>query len=183
MGAILWQMMTRQLLPDPESCQFCRKNHWAEIRSETDRVPDDPSGTSQALPGHSEAKHQCAGWRTGVFRRDEWLAWLSRGADPDQPDAGYSPELIGLMSQLLDPQSFRRTVSTYDLLHAAKTGYLEWRKTTEEGKRHVDHWDDMVHREKNRRKQVARDRDLAVKQSGPRAQEYVQLAMGGAAVV
>lgn len=180
---ILWQMMTRQLLPDPEACVYCQKNHWTEMNSETGAASTEPSNEppsdKQGESGHSEAKRQCDGWRTGVFRLDEWLKWLSKGADSSQPNAGYSPELIGLISQLLDPQTFRRTVSTFDLLDAAKTGYLEWKTTTEEGKRHVDDWDDLVQREKNRRKKEARDKAIAVKQSGDRAQEYVQLAIGG----
>lgn len=175
--------MTRQVLPDPESCEYCQKNHWAEIRFAAGEVAGDAPGPNQGLPGYSEAQRQCDAWRGGVFRLDKWLAWLSKGADPDQPDAGYSSELIGLMSQLLDPQTFRRTVSTYDLLDAAKNGYLEWKETTEEGRRHVDLWDDLIHREKNRRKKEALERDLAVKQSGPRALEYVELAMGGVTLV
>lgn len=172
-------MMTRQLLPDPEACIYCPKNHWNEIDPSTETAPSDPSKAVHDLPGHSEAKSQCEGWRTGVFRLDEWLHWLSKGADCSQPNAGYSPGLISLMSQLLDPQSFRRTVSTFDLLDGAKSGYLEWKETTEEGKRHVDHWDDLVQREKNRREKEAHEGDIAVKQSGDRAQEYVRLAMGG----
>lgn len=179
MGVILWQMMTRQLLPDPEVCIYCQRNHWTEIPAETEAAPSDASKPDQDLPGHSEAKIQCKGWRTGVFRLEDWLKWLSKGADCTQPDAGYSAQLISLMSQLLDPQSFRRTVSTFGLLDGAKTGYLEWKETTEEGKRHVDHWDDLVQREKNRRKKEAHEQRLAVKQSGDRAREYVQLAMGG----
>lgn len=178
-GVILWQMMTRQLLPDPEACVYCSKNHWTEIKSRTGTPSSEDLGEEQGEPAHSEAKSQCDGWRTGVFQFDEWLKWLCKGADSSQPNAGYSLELIRLISQLLDPQTFRRPVSTFDLLDAAKTGYLEWKATTEEGKRHVDYWDDMVQREKNRRKKEAHDRDIAVKQSGDRAQEYVQLAMGG----
>lgn len=178
-GVILWQMMTRQLLPDPEACVYCSKNHWTEINSGTGTPSNEDLGEDQDEPAHSEAKSQCNAWRTGVFRLDEWLKWLSKGADSCQPNAGYSPELISLISQLLDPQTFRRTVSTFDLLNAAKTGYLEWKATTEEGKRHVDHWDDMVQREKNRRQKEAHDKHIAVKQSGDRAQEYVQLAIGG----
>lgn len=171
-------MMTRQLLPDPEACVYCQENHWAEVKSDAETAPSGPSDSTPGLPGHSEAKMQCKAWRTGVFRLDEWLKWLSKGADCTQPDAGYSPGLISLMSQLLDPQSFRGTVSTFDLLDGAKSGYLEWKATTNEGKRHVDHWDDLVQREKNRRRKETHERDLAVKQSGDRAQEYVQLAMG-----
>ncbi|KAJ4423124.1 hypothetical protein N0V82_002253 [Gnomoniopsis sp. IMI 355080] len=178
-GVILWQMMTRQLLPDPEACVYCEENHWVEVKTDTGITSSDPSESAQGLPGHSKAKSQCKAWRTGVFRLDEWLKWLSKGADCTQPDAGYSPGLISLMSQLLDPHSFRRTVSTFDLLDGAKSGYLEWKETTDEGKRHVDLWDDLAQREKNRRKKEAHERDLAIKQSGDRAQEYVHLAMGG----
>lgn len=183
MGAILWQMMTRQLLPDPEACVYCSKNHWTEINPGKGTLSSEDLGKDQDEPAHSEAKSQCDEWQTGVFRLDEWLKWLSKGVDSSQPNAGYSAEMMGLISQLLDPQTFRRTVSTFDLLHAAKTGYLEWKATTEEGKRHVDHWDDMVQREKNRRKKEAHDKDIAVKQSGARAQEYIQLAIGGVETV
>lgn len=178
-GVILWQMMTRQLLPDPEACRYCFRNHWTEINSGTGTPSGEDLGEDQDESAHSEAKDQCDGWRTGVFRLDEWLKWLAKGADSSQPNAGYSTELIGLISRLLDPQTFRRTVSTFDLLDAAKTGYLEWKVRTDEGKRHVDHWDDMVQREKNRRKKEAHNKDIAVKQSGDRAQEYFQLPIGG----
>lgn len=182
-GVILWQMMTRQLVPDPEVCIYCNVNHWTEIRNDLGQAPGDPGAADQSHEGAGEMNVQCEAWRTGVFQLNDGLRWLSKGADRDQPDAGYSPALIDLMSQLLDPQTFRRPVRTFDLLDAAKTGYLEWKGASDEGKRHVDHWDDMVQREKNRRKKEAHDRDIAIKQSGDRAQEYIQLAMGGATVV
>lgn len=163
-------MMTRQVIPDPEECpgqiptplsmgtetRECGVRHW---------------DTSTNTPG-------CPIWPMGTFRLTEKLRPLIREFDPEQPKAGYSPELVDLVSRLLG--SYRQTVDTTQLLAIARSEYEEWKEETEEGQRHVDHWDDMLQRETNRRKKEAAEMATAIRQSGPRAQEYLKRPIGGA---
>ncbi|CAN8098137.1 unnamed protein product [Discula destructiva] len=166
-GAILYQMMTRQAVPDPEECP-------ALITSPSD---DQKPWACGVRHWDESSDTPCPIWPTGVFRLDQKLAPLVQGFDNGQPEAGYTPELVGLVGQLLG--NYRRTVDTSSLMSAAKAGYLDWKEKTEEGKRHVDNWDDLVQRETNRRKRDAAEMAVAVKQSGPRALDYVSKTLEG----
>lgn len=169
-GAILYLMMTRQTIPDPEECTAeivtpreggknlrleCGVYHWYKTSN---------------TPG-------CPVWPMGRFNLTTKLKALVQGFDHMQPTVGYTPELVDLVSQLLG--SYRQTVNTAQLWGLAKGRYEEWKEETKEGQRHVDHWDDLVQRETNRRKKQEAESATAIRQSGPRAKEYTQQPVGG----
>lgn len=164
LGAILYQMMTRQTMPDPEECtgtyvnngitRNCQVKHWEQ----TTNTP-------------------CSAWNGGTFKLSDKLEALVEGYDETQPKVGYSSELVELVGQLMG--NYRRTVDTTMLFTSAKEAYLEWKAETPEGQQYVDHWDDEVQRETNSAAKDDAEMERACAQSSDRAVDYVQMALGG----
>ncbi|PSR77726.1 hypothetical protein BD289DRAFT_486369 [Coniella lustricola] len=151
-GAILYRLMTRDVLPDKEECpvQGCNARHWID-----------------------ETEHTC-NFATRSKDLDGTTQFILRNRT--EPLKGcYTDQLIQCLERLLSYHRSEAHAPT--LLREAQDWYLLWKRTTDAGKEHRDVWDDWVLRQENKMREVAKAREAARKQSGEGAVDYVELAL------
>ncbi|KAF3761252.1 hypothetical protein M406DRAFT_75931 [Cryphonectria parasitica EP155] len=146
-GAILYEMMTKQELPDKEECTVfgCGGRHWVDQST----------------------------WPQCVFSKDGRVFDLEEKTEP--LIGVYTRQLVLCLRDLL--QAYRADAHAPSLLRDAKAGYMKWRTGTAAGATYRDLWDDMVLRQQNKKRRDDEQSAIAHAQSGPNAVDVVKLAM------
>lgn len=146
-------MMTRKEVPDREECSLCRNRH------------HEPQNGLVAGAHCPFGKHFFLGDELGIA---ENLNSMDTVLD-------YTANLRLLVYDMLS-QQYRGSRSmqvngknAIALLKDAKKGCHEWRDENEDGKLYRDEFDDMLLRDRNKRKKEEADAESAKRQSAPDA--------------